>query len=89
VGHARNDKLLLNKKGENEIVISKKKLCRPAIFVPPQELTCSGSKGIISAREGTPKDIGAKVTQKMEFATNDRQIFFHRKKKADEKRVSS
>jgi hypothetical protein len=31
-----------------------------AIFVPPQALTCSGSKGIISARKGTPKDIGCK-----------------------------
>jgi hypothetical protein len=27
-----------------------------AIFVPPQALTCSGSKGIISADTGTPKD---------------------------------
>jgi len=40
--------------------ISIRKFCRPAIFVPPQELTCSGSKGIISARKGTPKDIGGK-----------------------------
>ena len=24
------------------------------IFVPPQVLTCSGSKGMISARKGTP-----------------------------------
>jgi hypothetical protein len=27
------------------------------IFVPTQALTCSGSKGMISARKGTPKDI--------------------------------
>jgi hypothetical protein len=41
--------------------ISIRKFCRSAaIFVPPQELTCSGSKGMISARKGTPKDIGDK-----------------------------
>jgi len=27
------------------------------ISVPPQVLTCSGSKGMISACKGTPKDI--------------------------------
>jgi len=30
------------------------------IFVPTQVLTCSGSKGMISACKGTPKDIGSK-----------------------------
>jgi len=34
------------------------------IFVPPQVLTCSGSKGMISACKGTPKDIGDKGTKK-------------------------
>jgi hypothetical protein len=51
------------KKG-NEKKISMKKLCRPAIFVPPQELTCSGSKGIISAQKSTPKDIFDKGRKK-------------------------
>jgi|GEM_PF-5082490 len=30
------------------------------IFVPPQIRIRSGSKGMISARKGTPKDIGGK-----------------------------
>ena len=47
------------------------KLCRMAIFVPTQVLTCSGSKGMISARIGTPKDIGTKVIKLCE-----KEIFF-------------
>jgi len=37
------------------------------IFVPPQVLTCSGSKGMISACKGTPKDIEAKVIKNYEM----------------------
>jgi hypothetical protein len=59
----------LTKKGISEMDNFFEKFCRTAIFVPTQVLTCSGSKGIISAHIGTPKDIGTKIIKLCEKGT--------------------
>ena len=58
-----NVKIILNSQLKKGVFFSE--IIAICIFVPPQVLTCSGSKGMISACKGTPKDIGNKDSENL------------------------